>query len=123
MSRSCAASPTSRPSPACSSGVTERPPARPALAEQGQLLVHTTDGVPVAQRLAYWREGVMRRMVPLAVEGTAHPFHGRMRRIVGDGFELIEYASEDVVAVRSPARCRVDGCDDITIDMMRRCSQ
>jgi len=62
----------------------------------------------------------MRRMVPLGVEGTANPFRGRMRRIVGDGLELIEFASEDVVAVRSPERCRIDGCDDITIDLMRR---
>ena len=90
------------------------------MAEQGQLLVHTTDGVPAHQRLAYWREGVMRRMVPLGVEGTANPFRGRMRRIVGDGLELIEFASEDVVAVRSPERCRIDGCDDVTIDLMRR---
>ncbi len=89
---------------------------------EGQLLVHTTDRVPAAQRLAYWREGVMRRMVPLAVEGTANPFRGRMRRIVGDGLELIEHASEDIVAVRSPERCRIDGCDDITIDLMRRCN-
>ncbi|TAJ38635.1 MAG: helix-turn-helix domain-containing protein [Reyranella sp.] len=92
----------------------------PAPPTEGQLLVHSTDGVPVAQRLAYWREGVMRRMVPLGVEGTANPFRGRMRRIVGDGLELIEFASEDVVAVRSPERCRIDGCDDITIDLMRR---
>ena len=88
----------------------------------GQLLVYSTDGVPAAQRLAYWREGVMRRMVPLAAEGTANPFRGRMRRIVGDGLELIEYASDDVIAVRSPERCRIDGCDDVTIDMMRRCT-
>lgn len=92
-----------------------------AMAE-GELLAYSTDGVPAAQRLAYWREGVMRRMVPLAVEGTAHPFRGRMRRIVGEGLELIEFASADVVAVRSPERCRIDGCDDITIDMMRRCT-
>lgn len=90
------------------------------MAEQGQLLVHTTDGVPANQRLAYWREGVMRRMVPLSVEGTAHPFRGRMRRIVGDGLELIEFASDDVIAVRTPERCRIDGCDDVTIDLMRR---
>lgn len=90
------------------------------MAEQGQLLVHTTDGVPAGQRLAYWREGVMRRMVPLSVEGTANPFRGRMRRIVGDGLELIEFASTDVVAVRSSERCRIDGCDDVTIDLMRR---
>ena len=90
---------------------------------KGQLLVHTTDGVPAAQRLTYWREGVMRRMVPLRVEGTANPFRGRMRRIVGDGLELIEFASDDVVAVRSPERCRIDGCDDVTIDLMRRSSR
>jgi AraC-like DNA-binding protein len=92
------------------------------LSTEGQLLTHTTDGVPTAQRLAYWREGVLRRMVPLAVEGTANPFRGRMRRIIGDGLELIEFASEDVVAVRPPERCRIDGCDDIAIDMMRRCT-
>jgi AraC-like DNA-binding protein len=89
----------------------------------GQLLLHTTDGVPAAQRLTYWREGVMRRMVPVAVGDATRAFHGRMRRIVGDDLELIEYASGDVVAVRSAARCRVDGCDDVTIDMMRRCTR
>jgi len=88
----------------------------------GQLLVHSTDGVPAAQRLAYWREGVMRRMVPMAVEGAVNPFRGRMRRIVGDGLELIEFASTDVIAVRSPERCRIDGCDDVTVDLMRRSS-
>ena len=92
-----------------------------AMAE-GQLFRYSTDGVPAAQRLLYWRQEVMRRMVPLAVEGTAIPFRASMRRIVCDGFELIEHASEDVVAVRSPERCRIDGCDDITIDMMRRCT-
>jgi AraC-like DNA-binding protein len=90
------------------------------LAEQGELLVHSTDGVPASQRLAYWRDGVMRRMVPLAVEGTADPLRGRMRRIVGDGLELIEFASTDVMALRSSERCRIDGCDDVTIDLMRR---
>jgi AraC-like DNA-binding protein len=95
----------------------------PAAPTEGELLVHTTDGVPANQRLAYWREGVMRRMVPLSVEGTANPFRGRMRRIVGDGLELIEFASDDVVAVRSPERCRIDGCDDVTIDLMRRSSK
>jgi AraC-like DNA-binding protein len=89
---------------------------------EGQLFRYSTDGMPAAQRLIYWREAVMRRMVPLAVEGTANPFRGRMRRIVGDGLELIEFASEDVVAVRAPERCRIDGCDDITIDLMRRCT-
>jgi AraC-like DNA-binding protein len=84
------------------------------------MVVHTTDNVPAAQRLAYWREGVMRRMVPLRVAGAAGPFSGRMRRIVGDGLELIEFASTDVLAVRSPERCRIDGCDDVTIDLMRR---
>lgn len=93
-----------------------------ALPIAGQLLVHTTDGVPAAQRLAYWREGVMRRMVPLAAAGTAKPFRGRMRRILGEDLELIEHASEDVVAVRAPERCRIDGCDDIAIDLMRRCT-
>ena len=92
----------------------------PAAPTEGELLVHTTDDVPASQRLAYWREGVMRRMVPLGVEGTANPCRGPMRRIVGEGLELIEYASEDVVAVRSPERCRIDGCDDVTIDLMRR---
>ena len=62
----------------------------------------------------------MRRMVPMAVEGATGPFRGRMRRIVGDGLELIDFASTDVLAVRSAERCRIDGCDDVTIDLMRR---
>ena len=52
---------------------------------------------------------------------TEQPFRARLRRIVGDGAELIEHASNAVFAVRSPRRRRVDGCDDIGIDVMRRC--
>jgi AraC-like DNA-binding protein len=72
------------------------------------------------QRVAFWRDGVLRRMELMQMPQTAQPFRARLRRIVADGAELIEHASNAVFAVRTPRRRRVDGCDDIGIDVMRR---
>jgi AraC-like DNA-binding protein len=87
----------------------------------GRLVELTTDGVPAAQRLAFWRDGVLKRMEPTAASEAKGPFRARLRRISVDGAELVEHTSVSVVALRSAERRRIDGCDDISIDVMRHC--
>jgi AraC-like DNA-binding protein len=93
----------------------------PASHGSGRLVELTTDGVPTAQRLAFWRDGVLERMEPMAASEAKGPFRARLRRISVDGAELVEHISESVVALRSAERRRIDGCDDISIDVMRHC--
>lgn len=81
----------------------------------GTWLDWSTDGIPPAERLAYWREGVLRRMQPvrlLASDGK--PFHGRLTRVVGDGVEFAVHASDGIVAERRVG----DGCDDVSLSFM-----
>jgi len=88
----------------------------------GTIVELTTDGVAPAERLDYWREVVLRRMVPTKALTEARPFRGRLRRIIGFDGELIEHASDPIMATRSARRCRADDCDDITIDLMMDCA-
>jgi len=88
----------------------------------GTIVELTTDGVAPVERLSYWRDAVLRRMEPVKALGEDRPFQGRLRRIIGRDGELIEHASDAVLAVRSPQRCRVDACDDISIDLMLGCT-
>ncbi len=91
-------------------------------AREGMIVELATDGIAPSERLSYWRDGVLRRMEPLAALAEDRPFRGRLRRVVGVDGELIEHASDAVLAVRSPQRCCLDGCDDITIDLMMSCA-
>jgi len=88
----------------------------------GTIVELTTDGVAPAERLDYWREAVLRRMVPTKAPVEDRPFRGRLRRIIGFDGELIEHASDAVIATRSARRCRADDCDEITIDLMMDCA-
>ncbi len=49
------------------------------------------------------------------------PFRARLRRISVEGAELVEHISDPVTALRTAERRRIDGCDDISIDVMRHC--
>lgn len=97
------------------------PASHPASHGPGRLVELSTDGVPAAERLAFWRDGVLKRMEPTAASEARGPFRARLRRISVDGAELVEHISDSVVALRSAARRRIDGCDDISIDVMRHC--
>ena len=88
----------------------------------GSIVELTTDGIAPSERLSYWRDAVLRRMEPIKALGENRPFQGRLRRIIGLDAELIEHASDAVVAVRTPARCHADACDDISIDLMLDCA-
>ncbi len=93
----------------------------PASHGPGRLVELTTDGVPAAQRLTFWRDQVLKRMEPAAPSEPAGPFRARLRRISIEGAELVEHISDPVTALRTAERRRIDGCDDISIDVMRHC--
>lgn len=93
----------------------------PASHGSGRLVELTTDGVPAAQRLAFWRDEVLKRMEPTAASEAKGPFRARLRRISIKGAELVEHISDSVFALRTAERRRIDGCDDISIDVMRHC--
>jgi AraC-like DNA-binding protein len=93
----------------------------PASHSPGHLVDLTTDGVPAAQRLSFWRDAVLKRMEPSATSVAGGPFQARLRRIVVEGAELVEHISDPITALRTPQRRRIDGCDDISIDVMRYC--
>jgi AraC-like DNA-binding protein len=88
----------------------------------GTLLEVTTDGVPARERLSFWRDQVLRRLEPTKALVQGQPFGARVRRIMGPGAELLDCTSEAVHVVRTEARCRRDGCDDISIDLMVDCT-
>lgn len=93
----------------------------PASHGPGRLVDLTTDGVPAAQRLTFWRDEVLKRMEPAAASQADVPFRARLRRISVEGAELVEHISDPVIARRTAERRRIDGCDDISIDVMRHC--
>lgn len=81
----------------------------------------STDGIPAAERLTFWRDGVLKRMEPTSLSEAGGPFRAHLRRVSVEGAELVEHASNAVFAERSAERRRIDGCDDISIDVMRFC--
>ena len=89
--------------------------------QQGRLDELTTNDVPAAQRLSFWRDGVLKRMEPVEGPGDGQPFQARLRRIAVEGAELVVHTSNAICAVRSPERRRIDACDDISIDLMQEC--
>jgi AraC-like DNA-binding protein len=84
----------------------------------GTFHVHATDDVPETQRLAYWREGVMRRLEPIGASDGARPFRAKLTRVQGANAEFVEAASDAILGTRDLQRCRRDGCDDISFDLM-----
>ncbi len=87
----------------------------------GTLVEVATESIPTRERLDFWRESVLSRMRPLPGEAPGPTFSGRLRRIIGNGADLIDHASEVVHAVRNPAMCRQDGVDDLSISLMVEC--
>ncbi|MBS0538769.1 MAG: helix-turn-helix transcriptional regulator [Proteobacteria bacterium] len=83
----------------------------------GRLVDLSTDGIAPDERLAFWRSTVLKRNEPVIASGGI--FQARLRRIVLEGAELIEHASEAVVARRAVGRTRFDGGDDIAVELMR----
>lgn len=87
----------------------------------GRLVDLSTEGVPAANRLEFWRSQVLRRTRPETPTEQSRPFEARLRRIVLDDVELVEHASDAVMGMRAPGRSRFDGGDDIALELMRDC--
>ena len=79
---------------------------------------HATDMVPVGQRIAFWREGVMRRLAPIADTENGAAFRARLNLIQGDNAEIVDVVSDGWRAERDAGRCRRDGYDDISFDLL-----
>ncbi len=62
----------------------------------GRLDELTTNDVPTAQRLSFWRDGVLKRMEPVEGPGDGQPFQARLRRIAveGAGMMIFEIARD-----------------------------
>jgi AraC family transcriptional activator of tynA and feaB len=93
-------------------------PGRSGEAAPGALSEWKTDGVPAGERLALWREGVLRRMTPVRFLTPDRPFRGKLTRVTGQGVEFAVHASDALLAVRDQARCSADGCDDVAVAVM-----
>lgn len=92
----------------------------PMAAAHGRLIELSTDGVPQAEQLAFWRDTVLKRTQPQVIR-NGQPFRARLKRVVLDRTELVEHASDAVQALRAPGRTRFEGGDDVVIELMREC--
>jgi hypothetical protein len=84
----------------------------------GTFVTYTTDSVPIAERLDFWREGVMRRISPVGGARDGGSFRGRLNRAQGEDAEMLDVASNAWTAKRDEERCRRDGYDDISFNLM-----
>lgn len=91
----------------------------PASHRPGRLLDISTDGVPLADRATFWRTRVARRNVFRQLDDD-RPFHARMRRLVLPEAELVEHASVAIVSMPAPGRPRMQGGEDVAIELVRR---
>jgi AraC-like DNA-binding protein len=82
------------------------------------MVTHTTDAVPAGQRVAFWREGVMRRLAPIADANEGAVFRARLNLVNGDGAEMVDVVSDGWRAERDARRCRRDGYDDLSFDLL-----
>lgn len=78
----------------------------------------TTDGVPPADRVSFWREHVSRRNHFERPESN-RPFQAHLRRMASAGAELVEHASEPIVSRGAANRLRMSASDDIAIELVR----
>jgi AraC-like DNA-binding protein len=84
----------------------------------GTFVTYTTDSVPIAERLDFWREGVMRRLSPVGCAPPGGSFRGRLNRAQGEDAEILDVASDAWTAKRDEERCRRDGHDDISFNLL-----
>lgn len=83
----------------------------------GAFVTYTTDSVPIAERLDFWRESVMRRLSPVGSAPDGGSFRGRLNRVEGEDAEMLDVASDAWTAKRDKERCRRDGYDDISFNL------
>jgi AraC-like DNA-binding protein len=78
----------------------------------------STDSVPPAQRIDYWHSGVLRRLDAAPGPDASTGFKARLTRLTGLGGELLDHSGSAQVVRRCAARCRADGHDDISLNLM-----
>lgn len=91
----------------------------PASHRPSRLLDITTDGVPLADRVTFWRTRVARRNIFRQLDAD-RPFEARMRRLVLPEAELVDHASSAIVSMPAPGRPRMQGGEDIAIELVRQ---
>ena len=91
----------------------------PASQPTKRLLDITTNGVPLADRVMFWRTRVARRNIFRQLD-AGRPFEARMRRLVLPEAELVDHASSAIVSMPAPGRPRMQGGEDIAIELVRQ---
>lgn len=88
------------------------------MAASGQLVDITTDGIPTAERVDFWRDHVSRRNQFERPESN-RPFQAHLRRVALPDAELIEHASEAIVSRGAARRPHLSSGDDVAIELVR----
>ncbi len=95
-------------------------PCREGPEQAGVLTLRSTEGLPPQERLDYWRESVLHRLVPIALGKGVETFSGRLLHVAGEGVCLIEHVSDALHTRRDQARLARDGFDEIGITLAGR---
>jgi AraC-like DNA-binding protein len=75
-------------------------------------------GIRPAERMDFWHQAHLGRMVLSKAGHEVRPFEGRVRRVLGAQAHLVEHASDALVAVRDQQQCRRDGVDYVSINVL-----
>lgn len=78
----------------------------------------STSGVPASERLDYWRTKTSGRLVCTTAPGKTNEMGVRVRGLIGDGVEFLDYQSNGLWMDRTARMCRNDGRDEISIGLV-----
>lgn len=86
----------------------------------GQMSVLSTQAQSARHAMAYWRDGVLRRIELLAAptSGPHRRLEARLVHVVGPQTDFVQHTSDAGHALRDAARIRRDSCDDISITLL-----
>lgn len=87
----------------------------------GAMVALSTAGIRPAERMDFWHQAHLGRMMLSNAGGAMRPFEGQVRRILGTDAHLVEHASDALVAVRDQLQCRRDGVDYVSINLLLTC--
>jgi AraC family transcriptional activator of tynA and feaB len=84
----------------------------------GTLTIRSTIGIPMPERLDFWRHSVLQRMDPIQVTDAPRGFNGRMTHIAGASCDFVDHASDRIHTRRDQTRLKRDACDDLIISLV-----
>ncbi len=93
-------------------------PGRSHAGTPGSIAEVSTRGVRPQERLDFWHQAHLGRMVLSQPDADPSAFEGRVRRIMGADAHLVEHQSSALNAVRSEQQCRRDGVDYVSVNLM-----